>query len=173
VSNVIGVQFRNTVTVGASVYSKYGFSDLITALLVLDTEVELFKGGRLPLAEFLEKPFPRDILTKVLIRKDNRVAAYHNLRISASDFPLLNAAVSRQGDLWSIAVGARPAAARIARDASQALSGPARGNIDAAAIAAIAAGELAFGSNLKASAGYRQAMCQVLVKRAILEVAAC
>lgn len=33
---IVGVQFRNYVTVGASVYSKYGFSDLITALLALD-----------------------------------------------------------------------------------------------------------------------------------------
>src|ERR1035437_3876800 len=29
VSNIIGVQFRNVVTVGASVFSKYGFSDVI------------------------------------------------------------------------------------------------------------------------------------------------
>ena len=38
VSNIIGVQFRNIVTVGASVFARYGFSDLIPALLVLDTE---------------------------------------------------------------------------------------------------------------------------------------
>ena len=31
VKDIIGVQFRNVVTVGASVFSKYGFSDLIVA----------------------------------------------------------------------------------------------------------------------------------------------
>ena len=40
VKNIIGVQFRNVVTVGATVFSKYGFSDLIVALLSLDTEVD-------------------------------------------------------------------------------------------------------------------------------------
>ena len=47
VKDIIGVQFRNVVTVGGSVFSIYGFSDLIVALLTLDTEVELNKGGKL------------------------------------------------------------------------------------------------------------------------------
>ncbi len=33
--------------------------------------------------------------------------------------------------------------------------------------------ELIFGSNMRGSAEYRQAICKVLVKRAIMEVAAC
>ena len=32
VESIIGVQFRNIVTVGASIFSKYGFSDLITRI---------------------------------------------------------------------------------------------------------------------------------------------
>ena len=52
VKDIIGVQFRNVVTVGGSVFSKYGFSDLIVALLTLDTEVELYKGGKVKLEDF-------------------------------------------------------------------------------------------------------------------------
>ncbi len=37
VEHIIGVQFRNNVTVGATVFSKYGFSDLIPALLAMET----------------------------------------------------------------------------------------------------------------------------------------
>jgi CO/xanthine dehydrogenase FAD-binding subunit len=173
VGHIIGVQFRNTVTVGASVYSKYGFSDFITALLALDAEVELFKAGRMTLAEFLEKPYSRDILTRIFIKKEARVAAYQDLRTSASDFPILNAAVSRLGDAWTVVVGARPLKAQIAKAASQALSAAAPGQIDASAVAAMAAEELTFGNNAKASADYRKAMCEVLVKRAIKEVLAC
>jgi 16S rRNA (guanine527-N7)-methyltransferase len=44
------------VKVGGSVYAKYGFSDLITALLALDNEVQLYKGGRMSFAEFLARP---------------------------------------------------------------------------------------------------------------------
>lgn len=62
VKDIIGVQFRNVVTVGASVFSKYGFSDLIVALLSLDTEVELYKGGRVKLEEFLNQKYEKDIL---------------------------------------------------------------------------------------------------------------
>ena len=170
VGNVIGVQFRNLVTVGASVYSKYGFSDLITVLLALATEVELAGGGRMPLAVFLDKPFSRDILTRIYINKDGRTAAYHSLRNSASDFPVVNAAASRLGTEWTVAVGARPARAQIAQAASRALS---EGTADPATAAALAVGELAFGGNLKASADYRRAMAGVLVKRAVTEVLSC
>ena len=70
VKDIIGVQFRNVVTVGASVFSKYGFSDLIVALLSLDTEVELYKGGRVKLEEFLNQKYEKDILVKVQIKKN-------------------------------------------------------------------------------------------------------
>lgn len=170
VGNVIGVQFRSLVTVGASVYAKFGFSDLIPALLVLKTEVELFKGGRMPLDEFLAKPYPRDILTRVFIARDGRRAAYRSLRNSAADFPLVNAAASCQGGEWLIAVGARPQKAEIARAASAALG---QAGAEPAAVAAMAAGELAFADNAKASAAYRRAMAAVLVKRAVEEVLAC
>ncbi len=169
VGNVLGVQFRNLVTVGASVFSKYGFSDLVTALLALDTDVELHGGGRMPLAAFLDKPYTRDILTRIYIRKDGRDAAYQSLRNSASDFPVVNAAVSRRGDRWTVAVGARPARAQLAPTAAAALGGGA-GPDEAASLAA---GELSFGGNLKASAEYRRAMAAVLVKRAALEVLSC
>ena len=38
VRHIVGVQFRNGATVGGSLYGRYGFSDVLTALLVLDTE---------------------------------------------------------------------------------------------------------------------------------------
>ena len=49
VRHIVGVQFRNGATVGGSLYGRYGFSDVLTALLVLDTEVELYKAGRMSL----------------------------------------------------------------------------------------------------------------------------
>jgi CO/xanthine dehydrogenase FAD-binding subunit len=174
VSHVIGVQFRNVVTVGASVFSKYGFSDLITALLALETEVELCKGGRMPLRQFLTRPFERDILTRIFIRKNSAAAAYQTLRNSASDYPVLNVAVSGAGDCWTVAVGARPNVAAIAGQASDILSQAGTGvtaAVDAATAAA--AQELSFGTNARGSAEYRRAMCKELVKRAIMEVLAC
>ncbi|WP_371372362.1 xanthine dehydrogenase family protein subunit M [Sporomusa aerivorans] len=173
VSNIIGVQFRNVATVGASVFSRYGFSDLITALLVLDTEVELFHGGRMSLADFLDTPRTKDILTKVIIPVTGRQAAYYTLRNSASDYPLLAVAVSCYDNQWQIAVGARPTRAKLAVHAAGLLTAAAVAPEDIEQAAQQAAEELPFGDNMRASAEYRRAMCRVLVKRAVTEVAVC
>ncbi|MHB8076283.1 FAD binding domain-containing protein [Desulfosporosinus fructosivorans] len=173
VRSIIGVQFRNCVTVGASVFSKYGFSDLITALLVLDTEVELYKDGRMPLVDFLKMPKQKDILVRLWIKLVNRKATYLNLRKSASDYSVLNVAVSKLNDQWTIVVGARPRRAAIASNASAILSKGTQSAAEVEAVAKEAANELSFGTNMRGSAEYRKALCKVLVKRAIMEVKAC
>ena len=173
VRNIIGVQFRNSVTVGASVFAKYGFSDLITALLVLDTEIELFKGGRMPLVDFLKKPKEKDILVRLWVKLDNCKATYLNLRNAASDYSILNVAVSRLDDQWIIAVGARPRRAAVATKASATLSKGTQTASEIEGAAQIASEELSFGTNMRGTAEYRKALCKVLVKRGILEVMAC
>ncbi|MDB0439731.1 FAD-binding protein [Clostridioides difficile] len=170
VKNIIGIQFRNVVTVGATVFSKYGFSDLIVALLSLDTEVELYKGGRISLEEFLDRDYEKDLLIKVYIKKENKNASYKSLRNAKSDYPILNVSVSKYGKEFKLCVGARPQKATIAKQASEFLSNNEinEANIDRAI--EIASEELTFGSNMRASKDYRKAMSKVLLKRAIMEV---
>ena len=173
VSNIIGVQLRNSATVGASVFSKYGFSDFIPALLALDTDVQLYMGGRLPLAAFLRNKYQKDILTQVIIKKNDRSAAYQQFRNSHSDFPLLNVAVSQLDGAWRIVVGARPGRAKFARRAAEMLSAAEATSEAITQAAQAAAEELLFGTNTRASAVYRKALCQTLVQRAITEVLLC
>ena len=173
VHNIIGVQFRNGVTVGASVYAKYGFSDLITALLALDTEVELYRSGRMLLVDFLKQPKEKDILVRLWIKKNNRHAAYLSLRKSASDYAVLNVAVSKLGDQWTVVVGARPSVAAIAISASAALAQGTLGVDEIEDAAERASEELTFGTNMRGTADYRKALCRVLVKRGIVEVLQC
>ena len=45
VKEILGVQFRNTATMGGSVASKFGFSDIIPALLAVHADIVTFKGG--------------------------------------------------------------------------------------------------------------------------------
>lgn len=81
VESIIGVQFRNNVTVGATVFSKYGFSDLIPALLSLDTVVVLFNGGEISLEEYLStEGKTRDILVEIKIRKAAGKGAFQSIR---------------------------------------------------------------------------------------------
>ncbi|MGE4272396.1 MAG: xanthine dehydrogenase family protein subunit M [Desulfitobacterium sp.] len=193
VNNIIGVQFRNGVTIGGSVYSKYGFSDPITALLALNAEVDLVKAGRLSLGEFLARPREKDILTHVIIPKQGQIASYQNLRISASDYPVLTAAVAKKGEDWRIVVGARPQVAELASEASAQLAQAyAQAKLDSLTIAGEKneanevfevnevlesildqmSQELSFGSNARGSATYRQGIAKVLVRRGIQEVLA-
>lgn len=173
VRNIIGVQFRNVVTAGAAVFSKYGFSDLNTALLALDTDVELYRGGRMPLQEFLSKPYEKDILTKIYIRKNSRNAVYTSIRNSSSDYPILNTAVSVLEGSWRVVIGARPMGAKIASKSSMLLTREPLGEKLIEEAAEIASEELTYGSNMRGSDEYRKALSKVLVKRAVKEVLKC
>ena len=72
VRHIVGVQFRNQATVGGSIYGRFGFSDVLTCLLALDTEVVLVHAGKMTLAEFADRKRDRDILEKIIIKKDGR-----------------------------------------------------------------------------------------------------
>lgn len=173
VKDIIGVQFRNVVTVGASVFSKYGFSDLIVALLSLDTEVELYKGGRVKLEEFLNQKYEKDILVKVHINKNNSKSIYKCMRNSRSDYPILNLAISKDDNNFKICVGARPQRATIAKEASEFISNNILNEENILKASEIACEELVFGSNMRASKEYRKAICKSLVKSALMEVSSC
>ena len=173
VSDIIGVQFRNVATVGASVFSKYGFSDVIVGLLALDSEVELYKGGRMSLETFLNREFEKDILVKLYIKKNNAKAAYKCMRNARSDYPILNVSVSNTNGNFKICVGARPQRATVAVKASEFLSNNELNNENIVKASKIAAEELSFGSNMRASREYRKAICISLVKSALMEVSSC
>lgn len=171
VKDIVGVQFRNSATFGASVYSKYGFSDIITALLVLDTEVELYHHGIVPLETFLMNTYHKDILVRVNIKKQPVKAAFLCERYTATDFSMINVAVSQrlEDGTWKIAVGARPSLAKLAVSGMNILSPcPTQVDIEMAAIKMVS--ELSFGTNIKASKEYREQLAKVLVKRGIQQL---
>ena len=60
--HIVGVQFRNCATVGGSIWGRFGFSDILTCMMVLDSYVELYKGGTVSLEEFAKMKYSRDIL---------------------------------------------------------------------------------------------------------------
>lgn len=164
VRQIVGVQFRNQATLGPSVYHKYGFSDLLTALSVLDCEVELAGAGRMPLEQWLAAPRgERDILVALYLRRDGRRAAFESLRNAETDFAVLHAAASQTpAGHWAIAVGARPGRARRCPRAEEVMA-----REGAAAAGRMAAEELEFGNTLRGSGTYRRALAEILVRRAL------
>ena len=111
VRHIVGVQFRNLATVGGSIFGRFGFSDVLTCFLALDTWVELYKGGCIPLAEFARQKPDRDILVRLIVKKHEDKSVYLSHRNSKTDFPVLTCGISlRDGQVYT-AVGARPARA--------------------------------------------------------------
>jgi len=169
VSPIVGVQFRNLATVGGTVFSRFSFSDLITALLVLDTQVRLHRGGRVPLADFLESSPGRDILVSLSIPKQEIKTSYQSFRKTATDFPVLAAALSRDDSGWKIAMGARPSRAKPAPETAKLLPvNPNADQIDAACAAIVR--ELGFGSDQRGGKTYREHLAKILVKRGIQDI---
>ncbi len=168
VERIVGVQMRNIVTVGGTIFGRYAFSNLTAALLALGADVVLHGAGRLSLAEFLaRKPARGDILGSVILPREGGRAAWGDLTRTRNDFAVLNVAVVKRDDV-SVAVGARPGMAQLCPAAAAAA---AAGGDDAPGRAgAAAAAELEFGDDLRATADYRRRLCHVLVARAVKEV---
>lgn len=171
VKHIIGVQLRSIATIGATVFSRYGFSDPITALLALDADVHLYEGGRISLEDYLkEEDRRRDLLEKIIIKKDIGKSAFQTFRNSSVDYAILSVAVNKEDSKFRISVGARPSRATLAYEAMKYLEDKDITEEVASKAGEIAASELHFGTNNRGSAEYRRELCKVLVKRALLEV---
>ena len=183
VAPIIGIQFRNVVTVGGSVYSRFGFSDFLTPLMVLDTSVHMYKDGVLPLEEFMKMPYTKDILVKVSVKKAPVIASYQMFRNAEADFPIVNLALSKTDGRFKVAVGARPGRAVLAPETAGYLTRALEDfrnqkdskalDENAAQAGKILGDEVGFGSNMRAAAWYREKITKVLLKRAIREVEGC
>lgn len=166
VKHIVGVQFRNSATIGGSVFGKFGFSNIITALLALETEVVLYKGGVMSLEEFLDKPFEKDVLTHIRIKKNDRKVSYAMYAQTATDLPIIVVATSKYENDWRISVGARPSKARLSLKAAECLNdGVSDESVKRACEMVIE--ELNFGSNLRASEEYRKILTKEYVRRSI------
>lgn len=167
--NTANLQIRNTATIGGTVAGKYGFSDVLTSLLALDAIVDLYKQGRVFLEEYVEGKFDKDIITKIILKKRSGKAVFKSLRISSTDFSVLNTAVLYTDGKFRISVGARPYYAVLAYDSMKYLNVNGVNDESIEMASNLASEEIEFGNDLKGSAWYRKQLCKVLVKRGIME----
>lgn len=161
---IVGTQFRNCATVGGTVFGRYGFSDVLTLLMVLDTTVLTADGEAVPLDEFCARPRMKTLVTGIRVGKNIKEVGYNAFRRTATDLPVLTVAVSRRDGNWRISVGARPMTAMLCPEAAQALTA---GDLNGAG-AAVAA--LPYGTNMRGTKEYRKLLAPVLLERALKQI---
>ena len=157
-SPIVGVQFRNTATVGGSVFGRFGFSDVTTLFSALGTSVCLAGAGTIPTEQFVRDGAPRDVLTHILLPKEAPDgAAAQSQRNTATDFPVLTTAVCRRGEKVRVSLSPAPLRCHSADFSVDELP----------RIPDKIADSIAFRADRAASAEYRKHLCRVLLKRAL------
>lgn len=169
VRDIVGVQFRNLATVGGSLWGRFGFSDVLTVFLAMDSYVELYKGGIVPLEQFASMKHDNDILVRLIVRKTPGKFVYQAMRIQRTDFPVLTCAVSQVNGEIKASIGARPARAMVLRDEQNLLGGGITES-SAAAFADFAASAVPTSGNIRGSAAYRTHLVKVLTMRSLTEL---
>ena len=166
VREVMGPAFRNSATIGGSIFGRYPFSDVIAGLLPLDVTVELFPKQEMSLEEFLNlRGKINGILKEIKIRKEEGKGYFRKVKATALDFPMVNISVVKRGGKNYIAVGSRPMVAALAKKA-MALAD--QGKYEEAAD--MASEELQYLDSSNISKEYRQDLVKVYVRRGLEEV---
>ena len=158
VKDIVGVQFRNLATVGGSIWGRFGFSDVLTVFLAMDTYVELYKGGIIPLEQSNNMKKDNDILVRVIVRKTPCKIVYTAMRAQRTDFPVLACAVSFMNGQYRASIGARPARAML-------ITGE-----KAEGFASFVAENAPTEGNIRGSAAYRTHLIRVLVERSMMNL---
>lgn len=168
--HIVGVQFRNLATVGGSLFGRFGFSDVLALLLVLDCNVELYKGGIVPVQEFAKLKRDNDILVRVIIKKTPVHVCYQSVRNTVTDFPTLNLAAAVLNGKVRISIGARPGKAMLFEDEAGLLNGLTEGKVTEDEIRTFVKEikeKLPTGSNMRGSSEYRSHLAEVMTVRAL------
>ena len=131
--------------------------------LGMDTWVELYDAGRIPLTEFVNMKKDNDILVNIIVRKEPLLTCYLSQRNIKTDFPVLTCAAS--------VIGARPARAMIVEDKKQILKNfrnmtKKQKEEAIEAFAEYAAENVPTAGNMRGSKEYRTLLVKVLTRRA-------
>ena len=171
-SQILGVAFRNTATIGGSIMGKFSFSDVLTPLLVLDVSLHFYHAKTMRLSAFLShRGRFRDILTGLTIAKTPCRAMFKKVSNTTLDFSIINVAVAQVEEHYKIAVGARPSIAVLAETAMDwlnAIQSPTDAIFKEAGERVVASIKL--GSNQRAHEQYRQQLVKTYVARGLKEV---
>ena len=126
-------------------------------------QIELHEG-LIPLDQFAANKYPNDILVRLIIKKHPQESVYLSHRNTKTDFPVLTCAVSLGEKEAYAVVGARPSRACRVRLSDQWME-QIKDDEGRRKLADEVTGQMNFGSNMRASAAYREQLSKVLLRR--------
>ena len=166
VREVLGPAFRNSATIGGSIYGRYPFSDVIASLLPLDVKLVFYPKQEMSLEEYLNfKGKLNGILEEIIIKKEEGKGYFKKVKATALDFPMINFSIIKRNNKNYIAIGSRPLTAALA---VKAMALADQGKFEEAAD--MAAQEFQYLDSSNISKEYRQDLVRVYVRRGLEEV---
>ena len=166
VREVLGPAFRNSATIGGSIYGRYPFSDVVASLLPLDVKLVFYPKQEMSLEEYLNfKGKLNGILEEIIIKKEEGKGCFKKAKATALDFPMINFSIVKRNNKNYIAIGSRPLTAALA---VKAMALADQGKFEEAAD--MAAQELQYLDSNNISKEYRQDLVRVYVRRGLEEV---
>ena len=143
---------------------------MLTMFLAMDSYVELYKGGIIPLREYAKMPYDRDILVRLIVKKEAASFDYQSVRNTQTDFPVLTCAAAKTEAGYRFAIGARPGKAVLFELSNEDMKDKNVENIAEYAAKCVKE-QIVAGSNTRGSAEYRKHLAGVLVRRAVCKLA--
>ena len=163
--NIVGVQLRNTATIGASVYSRFGFSDIVSTLLLLNTKIEINGNKMISLDEYALLDRVKEIVTKVVIKKEKLKVKYYPMRNAKTDLPYFIFGLSKNQEIYKVVCGARPQSPMVLNNTSEWMKDGLSDDVIAEML-----NEARLSDNSAATKEYREHLAKILLKRAWEEV---
>ena len=134
--------------------------------------LEIRPGRTITLEEYMELSRPqKDILIELLLPEVETNVCAKMMRKSYGDYSMFCLSCARAKEQWTIAAGALPSHARLAKKTMETMNHGTVRKSDAARLAESVTDEFVFGTNDRGSAEYRRELCRVFAKRSIEELA--
>ncbi len=173
--NVGSTQIRNMATIGGSVAFRLGWSDVITALMMLRAEVEIFNGKieRMPIEDYISMSRSKEIVTAIFLPIENGKVAFEKFSKSTFDIAVLNVGINLSFENGKIkksvvVVGSRPMISTRAREVEEFLIGKTLSEVDKTA--KLLSETVKVGTDIRASAEYRRALMGSLLKKCMRRI---
>lgn len=176
IKEIGSTQIRNMATIGGSVAFKLGWSDVITMLITLDSNLEVYDGkiSKVSVEEYAKKSMKSAIVTEIDIPQKTGTAVFEKFAKSNFDIATLNLGLKIVFDGQTIkdarvVVGSRPMISQRVREVEEFLIGK---NVKDSSEKACDLIEkvIQVGSDIRAGAEYRKALAKALLDKALRRV---